>query len=161
MRHLTGAALPTMTLSTIKKDENGQPKRCKYRIVVLGNLDNHNWSKTDCFAPVLSQPELRLLVDIAAGQKCIPKTGDVSQAFCQSVLPENEKYVLHPPPGCPRTPKNSYWRLLRTLYGLKRSPRHWYEKDKSVLESLGLKKLKNLSCIFYGTPIQGHRTLCQ
>ena len=156
MRHLIGAALPTMALSTIKKDENGQPKRCKYRIVVLGHLDNHNWSKTDCFAPVLSQPELRLLVDIAAGQKCIPKTGDVSQAFCQSVLPENEKYVLRPPPGCPRTPRNSYWRLLRTLYGLKRSPRHWYEKAKSVLESHSLKKLKNSSCIFYGTPIKGH-----
>ena len=57
MQHQTGTALPTMALSTIKKDENGQPKRCKYQIVVLGNLDNHDWSKTDCFAPVLSQPE--------------------------------------------------------------------------------------------------------
>ena len=30
MRHQTGTALPTMALSTIKKDENGKPKRCKY-----------------------------------------------------------------------------------------------------------------------------------
>ena len=91
MQHQTGTALPTMALSTIKKDENGQPKCCKYRIVVLGNLDNHDWSKTDCFAPVLSsQPELQLLIDVAIGHKCIPKTGNVSQAFCQSVLPPNE-----------------------------------------------------------------------
>ena len=123
---------------------------------MLGNLDSHNWSKSDCFAPVLSQPELRLLVDIAVGHKRIPKSADVSQAFCQSVLPENEKYVLRPPPGCPKTPANSYWRLLRTLYGLKRSPRHWYEKAKSVLESIGLKRVHNSNCIFSGIVIKGH-----
>ncbi len=156
MRHLTGNALPTMAISTIKKDENGDPKRCKYRIVVLGNLDSNNWSKSDCFAPVLSQPELRLLVDISVGMKRIPKSADVSQAFCQSVLPKNENYVLRPPPGCPKTPKNSYWRLLRTLYGLKRSPRHWYEKAKQVLESIGLKRIKNSNCIFSGTVIKGY-----
>ena len=36
-----GKALPTMAISTIKFDENGQPKRAKYRIVVLGNLDRN------------------------------------------------------------------------------------------------------------------------
>ena len=139
MIHVTGPALPTMALSTLKKDENGDPKRCKYRIVVLGNLDSNNWSKSDCFAPVLSQPELRLLTDISVGMKRIPKSGDVSQAFCQGVLPENDNYVLRPPPGCPETPKIFYLRLLRTLYGLKRSPRHWYEKAVSVLKAIGLK----------------------
>ena len=49
--------LPSMAISTIKKDGNGKPQRCKYRIVALGNLDQHNWTKSDCFAPVLSQLE--------------------------------------------------------------------------------------------------------
>ena len=156
MIKVTGAALPTMALSTIKNDENGKPKRCKYRIVVLGNLDSNNWSKSDCFAPVLSQPELRLLTDIAVGMKRIPKSGDVSQAFCQGVLPPNENYVLRPPPGCPHTPRNSYWRLLRILYGLKRSPRHWYEKAVSVLKEIGITKMPNSNCIFSGVIIKGH-----
>ena len=156
MIHVTGHALPTMAISTIKKDEKGDPKRCKYRIVVLGNLDNHDWSKSDCFAPVLSQPELRLLINISVGIKQVPKQANVSQAFCQSVLPPNEQYVLRPPPGCPKTPKNSYWKLLRTLYGLKRSPRHWYNKAKSVLESIGLKRVKNSNCIFSGIVLKGH-----
>ena len=36
--------LPSMAISTIKYDEHNRPKRAKYRIVVLGNLDYHQWS---------------------------------------------------------------------------------------------------------------------
>jgi hypothetical protein len=32
-------ALPTMAIATIKYDAHNRPKRAKYRIVVLGNLD--------------------------------------------------------------------------------------------------------------------------
>ena len=38
IKHKVGRLLPTMAISTLKYDENGQPKRAKYRIVVLGNL---------------------------------------------------------------------------------------------------------------------------
>ena len=85
------------------------PDRAKYRIVVLGNLDPHNWSSSDCFAPVLSPLELRLMISLATKLCIVPKTGDVSQAFCQSVLPENEKYIIKPPSkGCPITPSDVY-----------------------------------------------------
>ena len=46
-------ALPTMAIATIKYDEFNKPKRAKYRLVVLGNLDYHTWSKEDTAAPVL------------------------------------------------------------------------------------------------------------
>jgi hypothetical protein len=102
---VTGRALPKMAISITmtKKDEQGNPKRAKYRIVVFGNHDPTNWPQTDCFAPVLSQAELRLLISIATDLKRIPKCGDVSQAFCQGVRPANESYVIRPPPGCPHT----------------------------------------------------------
>jgi hypothetical protein len=45
-------------------------------VPVLGNLDPHNWSSQDCFAPVLSALETRLLISIAVQKKRIPKTGD-------------------------------------------------------------------------------------
>ena len=104
--------LPTMAIATIKTDGEGNPVRAKYRIVALGNLDSHLWSKQDCFAPVLSQIALQLLISIAVRLKIIPKTGDVSQAFVKSSLPNGESYICRPPVGCPLTPKNSYWKLL-------------------------------------------------
>ena len=47
-------ARPTMAIATIKYDENNCPKRAKYRLVVLVNLDYHTWSKESTAAPVLS-----------------------------------------------------------------------------------------------------------
>jgi deoxyuridine 5'-triphosphate nucleotidohydrolase len=154
IKHQVKRTLPTMAIATVKTDGDGNPIRAKYRIVALGNLDPHNWSKQDCFAPVLSQQELRLLTSIAARNKCIPKTGDVSQAFCQSFLPEDEVYVCRPPSGCPITPKNSYWKLLKTLYGLKRSPKHWYDLAKKTLLSIGFKQCPNAPCLFVGNLIK-------
>ena len=61
-----------------KKDQDGNPIRCKYRLVVLGNLDPNNWSKSDCFAPVLSQLELRLLQTIAVISKIVPQKWQTS-----------------------------------------------------------------------------------
>ena len=55
-----GRLMPTVAISTIKFDGDGKPDRAKYRIVVLGHLDPHNWSKNDWYAPVMSQIELRL-----------------------------------------------------------------------------------------------------
>ena len=104
---MLGPTLPTMAISTIKRDENGIPTRAKYRICVLGNLDPHPWNKTECFAPVLSAMELRFLVNLATKHKCIPKTGDVSQAFCQAYLPPEEKYLCTPPAGDTLTPPKS------------------------------------------------------
>ena len=65
LRPAVGNALPTMAISKVKTDENGKPNRAKYCIVVLSNLDPHNWSSSDCFAPVISPIELKLLVAIA------------------------------------------------------------------------------------------------
>ena len=87
------------------------------------------------------------------------RTGDVSQAFCQSILPSDEKYVIRPPPRCPITPSNTYLLLKMTLYGLRRSPRHWYETCKMALKNIGLEPLVNAPCIFTGTLIEGEPSL--
>jgi hypothetical protein len=89
-------ALPTMAIATIKYDTNNKPKRAKYRLVVLGNLDYHTWSKEATAAPVMSQLELRLLTSLAVYHRRVLKNCDVKQAFIQSTLPENEEYLFTP-----------------------------------------------------------------
>ena len=158
MRSIVGNALPTMAISTIKFDENGQPKRCKWRIVALGNLDPHDWAANDCYAPVLSMIDIRVLTSLAIYFKRKLKNGDIKQAFVQAVLPNHEKYILKPPPGCPRSPPNTYWLLKRTLYGLKRSPRHWFEKATDLLAKCDLHPTPNNPCMFTGKP-DGTNTL--
>mmetsp|Transcript_10476 Transcript_10476/g.14799 ORF Transcript_10476/g.14799 Transcript_10476/m.14799 type:complete len:182 (+) Transcript_10476:2-547(+) len=147
--------MPTMAISTIKYNKDGMPTRAKCRILALGNLDPHTWTKEDCFVPVVSTFELQFLIALAASKKCIPKSGDIVQAFIQSVLPHAKKYILRPPPGCPFTPPNSYWLLKRTLYGLKRSPRHFYQLAKTKLEEVGLTQHPTSPCLFSGEIIKG------
>jgi len=148
-------ALPTMAIAMIKYDAHNRPKRAKYRLVVLGNLDYHTWSKADTAAPVLSQLELRLLTSVAVYNKRVLKNCDVKQAFVQSTLPENEVYFLKPPPGCPRSQPNQYWRLIRSLYGLKRAPRIWFDTLSRHLRSLGLRNSSTSPCLFIGNLIEG------
>ena len=144
-----------MDLYTIKYDENGNPTRAKYRIVALGNMDPVQWSKSQFYAPVLSLAEARLLVSIAIKHGVPLKSGDVIQAFSQKPLPKDERYVVTPPHGCPTSKPNTYWLLLCTLYGLKRSPRHWYDHAVMLLQKCGLKSCPQGPCIFQGTPIPG------
>ena len=149
-------ALPSMAIATIKYDAFNRPKRVKYRIVVLGNHDPHTWSKDSTAAPVMSQLKLRLLTGLAISNKCVLKNCDVKQAFMQSSLPENENYFIHPPSGCPISKPGSYWRLIRSLYGLRRAPKLWFEKLSGHLHSIGLKSSPNSPCLFVGTLIPGH-----
>mmetsp|Transcript_2888 Transcript_2888/g.4074 ORF Transcript_2888/g.4074 Transcript_2888/m.4074 type:complete len:322 (-) Transcript_2888:372-1337(-) len=72
------------------------------------------------------------------------------QAFIQSILPPSECYILCPPPGCPVSPPNSYWLLKQTLYGLKCSPRHFYELATKKLKEIGLQQHPMSPCIFHG-----------
>jgi hypothetical protein len=74
-------ALPIMAIATIKYNDKNRPKRAKYRLVVLGNLDYHTWSREATAAPVMSQLELRLLTSLAVCNRRVLKTCDVKQAF--------------------------------------------------------------------------------
>jgi len=85
---------------------------------------------------------------LAIYHRRVLKNCDVKQAFIQSKLPEDEEYFLRPPPGCPRSKPGQYWRLLRSLYGLKRAPKLWYEMLSSHLKSMGLRQSTISPCIF-------------
>jgi len=103
----------------------------------------------------MSQLELRLLTSLAVYHRRVLKNCDIKQAFVQSSLPASETYFVRPPQGCPRTPPNTLWKLTRSLYGLKRAPRLWYEKLSSHLKAMGLRNCESSPCLFVGNLIPG------
>ena len=135
-----------MCVLTIKKDKNLLPLRAKSRIVALGNLEERTGSKSNRFAPVLRQDSLRFLTSLAV-EKQRPLQGDCKNAFCHGVLPPNETTIVHPPSGDPDADPHEYWLLLKMLYGLRRSPRHWYDKINAILISIGLKPSLEDPCL--------------
>ena len=104
--------------------------RARYQIVVLGNLDTRYWNKFDCFAPVMSQLEFTLMISLAVQMKVKSKQGDFTQEFCRSTLPIGERCVCSPPYKYTITPPKTYLLSKKTSYGLKRSPKYWFNKAK-------------------------------
>jgi len=153
--HKSVKPLPSMPIASLEYDGNNKPKRAKYRIVVLGNLNYHVWSKESTAAPVLSQLELCLLTSSAIFHKKTLKNCDMKQAFVQSSLHSGEEYYVKPPVGCPCSAPGTYWRLIRSLYGLRCAPKLWFEKLSNHLKNMGLKSLASSPCLFVGTLIPG------
>ena len=66
------------------------------------------------------------------------KQGDCKNALCQGLLTPEEITIVKPPIGDPDAKEGEYWLLKQTLYGLRRSPKRWYDKIWNVLLKLGL-----------------------
>ena len=65
---------------------------------------------------------VRLFTALAVKKKPTVKQGDCKLAFLQASLPPEEVTNIKPPAGCPRSMPGTYWKLKRSLYGLKRAP---------------------------------------
>ena len=147
IQHRCGKPIPTMCVLTIKC-KNGYLDQAKCRIVVLGNQQDHTYSKNEKYAPVITQNQFRYLLLLAIKHKRFLRQGDVKNAFCNGHLPEDEVVVIRPPKGCPISRPNTLWWLKKTLYGLVRSPLHWFNNISSFFKSIGLQNSPNSPCIF-------------
>jgi hypothetical protein len=143
-------AIPTMCVLTIKKDENLLPPRAKSWSVVLGNHEDCIWSKSNRFAPVLCQDSLCFLTSLAVQQRRPLRQGDCKNAFCQGILLPEETMIVCPPSGDPDADPQEYWLLRKTLYGLRQSPRHWYDKINAILISIRITPSLEDPCLYSG-----------
>jgi hypothetical protein len=98
-----------------------------------------------------------LLTAMAVQRGRTLKQADCKFAFIQEALPPDEHTIVKPPLGCPFSKTCHYWRLKKSLYGLRCAPRHWYNKLKSILESpeIGLTACPHDPCLFHGILIPG------
>jgi hypothetical protein len=126
------------------------PLRAKSRILVLGNQECCDWSKSDRFAPVLWFDSLCFLVSLVVQRPCGLKQGDCKNAFCQGILPLDEIKIVCPLSVDPDAPKDEYWLLQKTLYSLHCSPCHWYEPIDSILRLIGLTPNPIDPCFYMG-----------
>ena len=61
--------------------------------------------------------------------------------------------LIKPPIGDPNAKKDEYWLLNCTLYGLRCSPKHWCDKIRKILNSMGLHQNAYDPCLFSGQVI--------
>lgn len=137
-----GRILPLKWVFRYKFDENGYLTKCKARICVRGDLQPLNLQ--DTYAATLAGKSFRTLMAIAAKFDLEIDQGDVVSAFINSDL--DEEVYCELPDGFKLPGK--IIRLLKALYGLRRSPRLWNKDLSATLEGMGLRPSKEDPCVF-------------
>ena len=124
-----------------KPARDGKPVRYKVRGVARGFSQKYGSDYNEIFAPVVKYKTLRLACGIAAKYDMHMHKMDVKTAFLNSNL--EEEIFMQPLPGCipPVGKEGCVWRLHRSLYGLKQSPRCWNTLLHEYLISEGFTRL--------------------
>ena len=104
----------------------------------------------ETFAPVVRYESIRILLAIAAKDDLEIAKFDVKTAFLYGELQE-EIYMQQPEGYIKGNGRQLVCELLRSLYGLKQSPRCWNEKFVKFLESFNLKATDSDKCVFVGS----------
>jgi hypothetical protein len=133
-------ALPTKWVYKYKLDDAGKLVRFKARLVVCGNRQNSDfWRET--YAAVARSTTLKILLALVATLDLECDQADVVTAFLNGKLDHDEILYI-------RLPDGRYARLNKALYGLRRSPRLWYEELARFLTSIGFCPIEADPCVF-------------
>jgi transposase InsO family protein len=122
----------------VKRNADGSIERYKARFVAQGFAQRPGFDFTETFAPTPKWAALRAILALAAIEDLELESVDISSAYLNGELTE-EVYVRQPE-GFVEKGKDWYWKLLKSLYGLKQAGRCWHKKLNEVLVQLGFKR---------------------
>lgn len=125
-------AIKTRFVYKAKYDQLGVLVRYKARMVALGFVQIEGQDYTDVFAPVGRLSSLRALLALAAKWELAVHQMDVKTAFLQAELQEDVYVTL--PTEVQSGGDPVVYKLDKAIYGLKQSPRAWYDKLRLELE---------------------------
>jgi Reverse transcriptase (RNA-dependent DNA polymerase) len=117
-----------------KKDAAGNVVRYKARLVAQGFSQVPGVDYFDTFAPVAKLASIRTMLMLAAAKDMELHQIDIKGAYLNGELTENERVYMSQPPGY-HAPNSSgkVCILQKTLYGLKQSGQHWYQKLVDIM----------------------------
>lgn len=111
--------------------------KLKARLVAMGFTQVKGIDYDEVFLPTSRQESLRLLITLMASRDWEARQVDFTAAFLNGKL--NEELFMAQPEGFVEEGKTNWvCQLIRSIYGLKQSPRAWNAKLHDFLVSAGL-----------------------
>ncbi|KAK3255566.1 hypothetical protein CYMTET_35255 [Cymbomonas tetramitiformis] len=144
--------LPTKLVGKKKRNTDGTLDKFKMRCTTRGDLDKSYYSDFGVFAPTANLHTFRLLMALCILHSCIPYHYDVSQAFLQAPIPEDEQYYIKLPKEYVHPEGYIGAKMLYALYGHRTSGRRWSETAHKFMSD-NFPKLKRSTfdeCLYIG-----------
>src|SRR6266516_3232686 len=123
----------------VKRNADGSIERYKARLVAEGFAQRPGFDFTETFAPTPRWAALRAILALAAIEDLALESVDISAADLNGKL--KEEVFMWQPEGVVEKGDDWYWRLLKSVYGLKQAGRCWHKKLNEVLEQMGFKRM--------------------
>ena len=107
---------------TVKVNPDGSIARLKACIVAKGHAQTYGVDYSDTFSPVAEKTYVRLFISLATTYNWDLHQLDIKNVFLHGHLQE-EVYMEQPPRFVAQWEIGRVYRLRKSLYGLKQSPR--------------------------------------
>ena len=120
--------------------------RYKARLVAKGFTQSYGIDYQETFSPVAKLNTVRVLLSLAVNLNWSLHQLDVKNVFLNGDL---EEVYMHIPVGIETTSNfNDVGRLQKSLYGLKQSPRAWFERFTKVVKGYGFVQCQSDHTLF-------------
>ncbi|KAL0542592.1 hypothetical protein IC582_017662 [Cucumis melo] len=120
---------------SLKYKADGTLDRHKARLVAKGFTQTYGIDYSETFSPVAKLNTVRVLLSVAVNKDWPLYQLDVKNAFLNGDLVE--EVYMSPPPGFEAQFGQEVCKLQKSLYGLKQSPRAWFDRFTTFVKSQG------------------------
>ena len=133
---------------TVKQTPEGLIDRYKARLVAKGYSQTYGIDYDETFAPVAKMGTVRTLISCAVNFGWPLHQLDVKSAFLHGDLQE-EVYMEIPPGFANNQTVGKVCKLKKSLYGLKQSPRAWFDRFRQAVCDMGYTQCNGDHTVFY------------
>lgn len=132
----------------VKSDPVRESVQFKARLVVRGFCQVAGIDYKEIYSPVANFKSILMLLTLGASQDLEIHQMDFNAAFLNATIKED---VYVEPVGTydSRVPPNHVYKLKKTLYGLKQSPREWWLLLEKSLRNVGWIPTLTDNCVFF------------
>lgn len=132
----------------VKTKADGTLDKLKARLVARGYEEMARVDYMETFSPVVKFTTIRLVFTLAATRNWSIQQIDVNNAFLNGDL-EEDIYMVQPQGFEDSEFPDYVCKLHKSLYGLKQTPRAWYDKLKTAVMGLGFTRSDSDFSLFF------------
>ncbi|KAK4404691.1 Vacuolar protein sorting-associated protein 52 A [Sesamum angolense] len=134
---------------------DGTLERYKARLVAKGFTQTYGVDYFETFSPVARLNSIRVLFSLAVNLSWPMYQMDIKNAFLYGDL--NETVYMEQPPGyvAQGEKQRMVCKLKKAIYGLKQSPRAWFDKFSRIIGEFGFSRCQADHSVFVQTTTSG------